>query len=792
MRWVNQQEIFSVGELMGLSELITPSIFMLENGCIGSIIQLSSESLAVKGLESLRLAQAVWHQVIMNLSEGNACMITEYRRRIEQGINQVLTDDFLSALIEPQVSGEYYQQDLFLTLLCKPAFSEKRKKREARRGDDRLITQLEQLQNLVLSLMKPFKPRLLTEKKEEDQIVSLLDALSVVVNAGYSISHKKTVNEFSLNPARLGDVLSDKQLLIGKIIHYLGMNEKEKKLGAIVSIKKYPPESSLQGSCPLSRLSFEWVKVQSFEPLAKDSGMRLIRQQRSKLKSTSDQAISQCDALSDLEDKVASESLTIGYHQYSVLIFADDEKSLDKNITDLQACLIEQGYGCVREALGLEMAFWGMQAGGIAKGVRKSLITSINFSHCNPIRGFSTGHRGKNHLNRPICLLETQEQMPYYFNFHTMGSRLNPSLGHTLVLGASNSGKTVLLTYLDAMRSGLGGKRFFFDRDKGAYLYFKAIGGQYLSFDPTIESMQLNPFSLVDTPETRRFLTTWLEQIALSMQEEPVSADDRAVLRSCVDYAYENLQPEQRYLSNVLRMLPRNYQYLNNFSPWIGAEKNEVEGEFCQYFDNLRDTLTFSCAVAFDMTYLLDQAPALLRKLVLMYLFYRIEKVCTGELVTITLDEGWQYFSDSYWRDKMRSWLPTLRKMNAHLVIATQSPSSIYESGVQDMVLDNCPTQIYFGNEKASEQVYSHFLRLSESELQVVRALVVSERWMLVKHGRESVVARLSLKKIARFIPILSASVKNIETLKSMQAEGVLATDFLVDQLLDRISVSHD
>jgi type IV secretion system protein VirB4 len=773
MTWIEQSMDPSVGDMLGLEEMLTPSIFVTETGCLGCVIQLQSESLMTQSLESVRANQAVWHRVLTHLSSRDACLVTEYRRKVTLGINQETDNAFLSQLTQPQTSGDYYQQDLFVTLLSRPRLLARQRRKTVKVDFSQQMTQLEKLRNLVLSLLRPFHAVLLAEDPVVDGKVSPAMVLGLLVNAGY-LQAKDSVPQ-SLECVSLGSRVAHKQLMINRHIQYLGMNEEQKKLGAIVSVKKYPAESELSTQCALSRLACEWVRVQSFEPLEKESALKSVGRQRSKLISAADQSLSQRDELQQLEDRLAGDNLSVGYHQQSVLVWADNEKELDKNLTSLQAALIEQGFSCVREALGLELAFWGMQAGGLTKGVRKSLITSVNFSHLCPIRGFSTGHAGKNQLQRPICMLETQEKMPYCFNFHVEGSSDNPSLGHTLILGASNSGKTVLLTYLDAMRSGLGGKRFYFDRDLGAYLYVKAMGGEYLRFDPGNGLQALNPFSLPDCEQTRRFLTDWLEQMALATSGEKLAAGDRASLRACVDYAYDYLQREERMLSNALRLLPRSYPYLQNCVLWMREPIEGESGEYCQYFDNASDELTFANLTAFDMTYLLDQAPPLLRKLVLMYIFHRIEQACCGELVTITLDEGWQYFADPYWHQKMRSWLPTLRKLNAHIVLATQSPSAILESEIKAVFMDNCPTQLYFANDQASRVVYQEAMRLSATELSVIQTLPAAERWFLLKHARDSVVVRLNVKSASRYLPILSSNAKNCRKFESIQAGPVLS-----------------
>lgn len=781
MTWLEENNQLTTGSMLGLVELITPSIFVTDNGCLGSVIQLRSESLGTQSLESVRQLQVVWHRVLMHLTSRDACLVTEYRRKITIGIEQRSDNRFLAQLTASQLSGDYYQHDWYVTLLCRPGLLARQRKKRIRVDFRQQMLELEKLRNLILSLLQPFHPVLLQDERDNPGTVTLSMMLGLLVNAGY-LSQKSTSGV--LDDVCLGDCIAQKQLLIGRYIEYLGVKEQQ-QLAAIVSVKKYPAESELGQHCCLSRLPFEWIRVQSFEPLEKESALRAVQRQRAKLISASDQAISQREELQSLEDGVAGDRLTLGFHQQAVLVLADDRVSLDKNVTACQAGLIDQGYGCVREALGLEMAFWGMQAGGVSKGVRKSLITSVNFSHLCPIRGYSTGHAGKNYLRRAICLLETQEAMPYYFNFHVPGSVENPSLGHTLILGASNSGKTVLLTYLDAMRADLGGRRFYFDRDLGAYLYVKAVQGCYWRFDPGEQVQPMNPFSLPDSESTRRFLTDWLEQLMLGMSTELMPAEERSRLRHCVDYAYDSLELEERFLSNILRLLPCNYVYLKNCLAWLRQPMTGDCGEYACYFDNIQDELEFSSLTAFDMTYLLDHASPLLRKLVLMYLFYRIEQACVGELVTITLDEGWQYFADSYWQQRMRSWLPTLRKLNAHVVLATQSPSAILESGVKDIFLDNCPTQLYFANEKATSTTYCEAMRLSESELAVIRCALASERWFLLKHAQDSVIVRLNLKQAAKYLPILSSNAKSCRRAESIQTESANSSswvDFFLQQ----------
>ena len=50
---------------------------------------------------------------------------------------------------------------------------------------------------------------------------------------------------------------------------------------------------------------------------------------------------------------------------------------------------------------------------------------------------------------------------------------------------------------------------FFFDRDRGAEIFIRAIGGWYGVLRPG-EPSGLNPLQLSDTPVNRSFLRDWL------------------------------------------------------------------------------------------------------------------------------------------------------------------------------------------------------------------------------------------------------------------------------------------
>ena len=72
-----------------------------------------------------------------------------------------------------------------------------------------------------------------------------------------------------------------------------------------------------------------------------------------------------------------------------------------------------------------------------------------------------------------MTVLETTACGPYYFNFH------NGDLGNFTVIGPSGSGKTVVLNFLLAQARKVRPRIIFFDKDRGAEIFIRAIGGRY-------------------------------------------------------------------------------------------------------------------------------------------------------------------------------------------------------------------------------------------------------------------------------------------------------------------------
>ena len=94
----------------------------------------------------------------------------------------------------------------------------------------------------------------------------------------------------------------------------------------------------------------------------------------------------------------------------------------------------------------------------------------------------------------------------------------------------------------------------------------------------------------------------------------------------------------------------------------------------------------------------------------------------------------------SFLTDKMK----TICKLNGLIGFGTQSAADIARSRAAHTLIEQSATNIFFPNTKADEHSYREAFRLSERELGWVRETGPCLRTFLIKHGRDSVIARLT------------------------------------------------
>jgi len=102
---------------------------------------------------------------------------------------------------------------------------------------------------------------------------------------------------------------------------------------------------------------------------------------------------------------------------------------------------------------------------------------------------------------------------------------------------------------------------------------------------------------------------------------------------------------------------------------------------------------------------------------------------------------------------------------------ATQSAQDALESKIASAIIEQAATQIFMSNPKAQAREYIDGFGLTEHELELVRTIPDSAHCFLIKHGNDSVVARLNLTGEKELLTVLSGRERTVRLLDEIRLE---------------------
>ncbi|MBU8967151.1 hypothetical protein KSW98_11555, partial [Streptococcus pneumoniae] len=95
----------------------------------------------------------------------------------------------------------------------------------------------------------------------------------------------------------------------------------------------------------------------------------------------------------------------------------------------------------------------------------------------------------------------------------------------------------------------------------------------------------------------------------------------------------------------------------------------------------------------------------------------------------------------------------------------------IVRSKASNTLIEQTSTNIFFPNPKADDESYKQAFRLSGREVNWIRSTAAESRSFLIKHGRDSVVARLNLAGMPDLIKVLSGRTETVAELDAIRAK---------------------
>jgi len=551
--------------------------------------------------------------------------------------------------------------------------------------------------------------------------------------------------------------------------------------GAILNVKEFP-----DGTYPgilngLKYLDFEYVITHSFTPMGRQDALTVLDRTKGMMISSGDKSYTQIAELDHAMDQLASGNFVVGEYHFSMTIYADSQEALQKQIATARAELSNAGFVTVKDDLAIAASFYAQLPGNWKYRSRLANLSSMNFLGLAPLHNFAMGKKDRNPWGPAVTVLQATNGQPYYFNFHATHPGENSlgekAIGNTMVIGKSGTGKTALINFLlsQVQKMDPVPTIFFFDKDRGAEIFVRACGGNYLALDngkPT----GFNPFQCERNDANVQFLAGLIK--VLAGKREYSTREEEDIYR-----AVENILDTPMHLrtmTNFQKSLPN----LGDDGLFARVRKWTAGNSLGWVFDNPKDTIDLSKAniIGFDYTELIDNPEV--RVPVINYLLHRLEELIDGRPLIYVMDEFWKILDgEGGLKEFAKNKQKTIRKQNGLGIFATQSPEDALQSSIAAALIEQTATLILLPNPNASRDDYVDGLKLTDAEFQVVKSLDERSRCFLVKQGHNSAVCQLNLRGLDDHLAVISASTDNIDILEKVLAERAETLGMSVEQL---------
>jgi type IV secretion system protein TrbE len=397
------------------------------------------------------------------------------------------------------------------------------------------------------------------------------------------------------------------------------------------------------------------------------------------------------------------------YVTATVTVWDDDFRVAEDRLRLVEKTIQGRDFTVIREGVNALEAWLGSLPGHVYANVRQPPISTLNLAHMMPFSAVWAGPNRDEHLDAPpLFFAKTEGATPFRFSLHV------GDVGHTLIVGPTGAGKSVLLALMALQfRRYQGSQIFAFDFGGSIRAASLAMGGDWHDLggalaDETSEPVALQPLARIGDAGERGWAAEWVATL-LARETVTVTPELKEHLWSALT-SLASAPAAERTLTGLSVLLQSNVlkQALQPYT---------IDGPWGRLLDAEQERLGAADVQAFETEGLIGSAAA---PAVLSYLFHRIEDRFDGRPTLLIIDEGWLALDDRGFSGQLREWLKTLRKKNASVVFATQSLADIDGSPIAPTIIESCPTRLFLPNERALEpQIAAIYRRFGLNDRQI-------------------------------------------------------------------------
>ncbi len=455
-------------------------------------------------------------------------------------------------------------------------------------------------------------------------------------------------------------------------------------------------------------------------------------------------------ALQELGQDVAG----MAYVTATITVWDADPRLADEKLRLVEKVIQGRDFTAMIETVNAVDAWLGSLPGHAYANVRQPPVSTLNLAHMIPLSAVWAGPERDEHFGAPPLLYgKTEGSTPFRLSLHV------GDVGHTLVVGPTGAGKSVLLALMALQfRRYERSQVFAFDFGGSIRAAALAMGGDWHDLGGGLTegdefSVSLQPLARIHDTYERAWAADWI--VAILMREGiPITPEVKEHIWTALT-SLASAPVEERTITGLAVLLQSN-DIKQALRPYC------VGGAYGRLLDAETEHLGSADVQAFEIEGLVGTgaAPA-----VLAYLFHRIGDRLDGRPTMLIIDEGWLALDDDGFAGQLREWLKTLRKKNASVIFATQSLSDIDNSSIAPAIIESCSTRLLLPNERAIEpQITAIYRRFGLNDRQIeILAGATPKRDYYCQSRRGNRLFELGLSEVG--LALCAASSKSDQTL---------------------------
>ncbi|HTK35527.1 MAG TPA: conjugal transfer protein TrbE [Caulobacteraceae bacterium] len=416
----------------------------------------------------------------------------------------------------------------------------------------------------------------------------------------------------------------------------------------------------------------------------------------------------------------AGDYAAFGYYTPTVTLLDRDPDRLAEKARLVESVINAAGFVAKSEGPNAVEAWLGSLPGNPYPDVRRPMISTLSLADLAPMSAVWPGPTLNRHLTEecarrgyagvqpPLMLARTSGATPFRLNLH------QGDVAHTMIVGPTGSGKSVLLNTLALQHLRYPEARvILFDVGASSRAATLLVGGDFYNLSASAQASDLTfqPLADLDDASEMEWAASWVEDLVAG-QNVPITPELREeIFRGLKALAGSPAR---------LRTLTELWSLVQNIEVKAALQPFTLQGTFGRLLDSELNAISDANWLAFEMSEIM-QSKALFPTLT--YIFHALDRLFDGRPTLLVLDEAWLFLGQGRFADRIKDWLKTLRRKNVGVVFATQSLADVANSSIAPSLIESCPTKIYLPNPGALDpETGSQYARfgLNAKQLQLI------------------------------------------------------------------------